>query len=115
MVAIACTHAHDDHVRCAPDLAEQVSAPVLLHRDDRVLWDLVHSRHEPDGALREVRRQCRIATAQGIDMTKDEARAIVYGMPYADWVAQHQTTADAGKQTAFAAALRANVGDTPPE
>jgi len=55
------------------------------------------------------------ATARGIDMTKDEARAIVYGMPYADWVAQHQTAADAGKQTAFAAALRANVGDTPPE
>ncbi|MBC7739751.1 MAG: DUF1244 domain-containing protein, partial [Candidatus Saccharibacteria bacterium] len=26
------------------------------------------------------------ATARGIDMTKDEARAIVYGMPYADWV-----------------------------
>lgn len=53
VVAIACTHAHDDHVRCAPDLAEQVSAPVLLHREDRVLWDLVHSRHEPDGELRE--------------------------------------------------------------
>ncbi len=53
VVAIACTHAHDDHVRCAPELAEQVSAPVLLHPDDRVLWDLVHSGREPDGALRD--------------------------------------------------------------
>ncbi len=53
VVAIACTHAHDDHVRCAPELAERVSAPVLLHPDDRVLWDLVHAGHEPDGALRD--------------------------------------------------------------
>jgi len=52
-VAVACTHAHDDHVRCAPELAERLSAPVLLHRDDRVLWDQVHGRHEPDGALRD--------------------------------------------------------------
>ncbi len=53
VVAIACTHAHDDHVRYAPELAERTTAPVLLHPDDRVLWDLTHSRHEPDGALRD--------------------------------------------------------------
>lgn len=53
VVAIACTHAHDDHVRSAPELAERLSTDVLLHPDDRVLWDLVHSRHEPDGALRD--------------------------------------------------------------
>lgn len=53
VVAIACTHAHDDHVRFAPELAEMVSAPVLLHVEDRVLWDLTHARAEPDGALRE--------------------------------------------------------------
>jgi glyoxylase-like metal-dependent hydrolase (beta-lactamase superfamily II) len=53
LVAVVCTHAHDDHVRCAPELGERLSAPVLLHPDDRVLWDLVHARHEPDGALRD--------------------------------------------------------------
>ena len=53
VVAIACTHAHDDHVRCAPELAERLLAPVLLHPDDRVLWDLVHARHEPDGTLKD--------------------------------------------------------------
>ena len=53
VVAIACTHAHDDHVRFAPELAERLSTDVLLHPDDRVLWDLVHSRHEPDGSLRD--------------------------------------------------------------
>jgi hypothetical protein len=51
------------------------------------------------------------ANARGLPMTKDEAREIVYGMPYADWVARHQTEADAGKQAAFAEAFRANVGD----
>lgn len=53
VVAVACTHAHDDHVRWAPELAERVSAPVLLHPDDQVLWQLVHATHEPDGALRD--------------------------------------------------------------
>ena len=53
VVAIACTHAHDDHVREAPELAERLLAPVLLHPADRVLWDLVHARHEPDGDLRD--------------------------------------------------------------
>lgn len=54
------------------------------------------------------------ATARGIKMTKDEARDVVYGMPYADWVAQNQTAADAAKQAAFADAFRANVGGEPP-
>ena len=51
VVAIACTHGHDDHVNAAPTLAELVGAPVLLHRDDRVLWHLVHPSDEPHGAL----------------------------------------------------------------
>ena len=54
------------------------------------------------------------AQAQGLAMTKDEAREIVYGMPYATWVAQHQTAADAAKQAAFAVAFAQNVGDAPP-
>ena len=33
------------------------------------------------------------AAARGLDLTKDAAREIVYGMPYADWVARHQTEA----------------------
>jgi len=48
--AIVCTHAHDDHVRVAPELATLVNAPILLHPDDRVLWDLVHEV-TPDGEL----------------------------------------------------------------
>lgn len=50
------------------------------------------------------------AEASGIAMTKDQAREIVYGMPYADWVAQNQTAADAATQAAFAVAFAQNVG-----
>ena len=49
--AILCTHAHDDHVRVAPQLADATGAPVLLHSGDMVLWDLVHPDRKPDGWL----------------------------------------------------------------
>jgi len=42
IVAIVLTHAHDDHVRIAPELARQTGAPLLLHPADEVLWKLVH-------------------------------------------------------------------------
>ena len=41
--AILCTHAHDDHVRMAPALRDAVRAPILLHPDDRPLWELTHA------------------------------------------------------------------------
>ncbi len=50
------------------------------------------------------------AAERGIEMTKDEAREMVYGMPYADWVTRHQSPADAEKQAAFAKAFAENVG-----
>ena len=40
--AIVATHAHDDHVRVAPELRERVGAPILLHPDDRPVWELTH-------------------------------------------------------------------------
>ena len=43
-------------------------------------------------------------------LSKDQAREVVYGMPYADWVAQNQTEADATKQAAFVKAFAENVG-----
>lgn len=50
------------------------------------------------------------ANARGIGMTKDEAREIFYGMPYANWIAANQTEADAAKQAAFTKAFAENVG-----
>ncbi|MET8467750.1 MBL fold metallo-hydrolase [Micromonospora zamorensis] len=51
--AILATHAHDDHVRVAPGLAEATGAPVLLHAADRVLWDMVHPHLPPHGELHD--------------------------------------------------------------
>jgi uncharacterized protein len=50
------------------------------------------------------------AVDMGLAMDKDAAREIVYGMPYADWVAQNQTAADAVKKAAFDVAFAQNVG-----
>ncbi|PZQ46691.1 MAG: DUF1244 domain-containing protein [Rhodovulum sulfidophilum] len=43
------------------------------------------------------------AAARGIEMTKDAARETVYGMPYADWVAAHQTEASPASKAKFVA------------
>ena len=51
VVAVLCTHAHDDHVRVAPALGRAVGAPVLLHPDDLPLWRLTHGDVPPDGDL----------------------------------------------------------------
>ncbi|SMH56970.1 DUF1244 domain-containing protein [Mesorhizobium australicum] len=41
------------------------------------------------------------ANAAGHDMSKDESREIIYGMPYAEWQAKHQTEASDAKKAAF--------------
>ena len=43
------------------------------------------------------------AAAAGVDLSKDDSREIVYGMPYAEWREKHQVEASAGKQAEFAA------------
>jgi uncharacterized protein len=41
------------------------------------------------------------AAGAGLALSKDEAREIVYGMPYANWQARHQTEASPAQQAAF--------------
>lgn len=43
------------------------------------------------------------AAEAGIDMSKDEARERVYGMPYSDWKANHQLPATPEQLAAFKA------------
>jgi uncharacterized protein len=50
------------------------------------------------------------AAERGIDLTKDAAREVIYGMPYAEWMAMHRTEANAEKQAAFQQAFARNVG-----
>ncbi|QUH02228.1 MBL fold metallo-hydrolase [Saccharopolyspora erythraea] len=54
--AILATHAHDDHVRVAPELADALRAPVWLHPDDMVLWRMTHPQRDPDGELADGQR-----------------------------------------------------------
>ena len=39
VLALLCTHAHNDHVNAAPAVREATGAPTMLHPADRVLWD----------------------------------------------------------------------------
>jgi hypothetical protein len=51
------------------------------------------------------------ANERGIDMNKDEAREIFYGMTMAEWKANFQTEAGPDKQEAFKKAFAENVGE----
>ena len=50
VVAVVCTHGHNDHVTVAPELGKTLDAPVLLHPGDEVLWRMTH----PDKDFRAV-------------------------------------------------------------
>lgn len=53
VLAIACTHGHDDHVNAAPALAKITKASVFLHPDDDVLWRMAHPEARWDAELGE--------------------------------------------------------------
>ncbi|CAN5368503.1 MBL fold metallo-hydrolase [soil metagenome] len=42
VVAVVCTHGHNDHVTVAPELGKALDAPVFLHPADDVLWRMTH-------------------------------------------------------------------------
>ena len=43
------------------------------------------------------------AAERGVDMSKDDARETVYGMPFTEWKARYQKDASPEQQAAFAA------------
>jgi glyoxylase-like metal-dependent hydrolase (beta-lactamase superfamily II) len=49
--AIICTHAHNDHINAAAELAEAVDAPIWLHPDDTMLWEVVYPDRRVDAWL----------------------------------------------------------------
>ena len=51
VVALICTHAHDDHIDAASDIWDATHAPIWLHPADRMLWDVVHPEVGPDHEL----------------------------------------------------------------
>ena len=49
------------------------------------------------------------AIENGLDLSKDEAREIFYGMPMEEWKKKYQTEADKDKQNIFQSAFVENV------
>jgi len=71
--AIVCTHAHDDHVRVAPELRQRTVAPIALHPADRPLWELTHgSAEDPDAELWDV----DLSDGQVLDVADTTLRVI---------------------------------------
>lgn len=52
-LAVLLTHAHDDHVRFAPELAQELEAPILLSPADGEVWALTHGDLPWDGDVED--------------------------------------------------------------
>lgn len=53
VLGVLCTHGHNDHINAAAMLAEDADAPVWLHPDDSMLWDVVYPDRRVDDQLRD--------------------------------------------------------------
>ena len=49
--AVICTHGHNDHFNAAVELATETNAPIWMHPDDAMLWDVVHPDRRLDAPL----------------------------------------------------------------
>ncbi|MEW2623795.1 MBL fold metallo-hydrolase [Streptomyces sp. NPDC048106] len=65
LTAIVCTHAHNDHIDAAPELADRTGAVIWLHPDDLPLWRMTHPDREPDRLLVDD----QVIEAAGADLT----------------------------------------------
>ena len=64
VVALVCTHGHNDHVNAVADVVAATGATAYLHPDDRVLWD--QSQDDPPGAELH---DGRVFTVGDVDLT----------------------------------------------
>ena len=53
LLAIVCTHGHDDHISAAVALWDVTRAPTWLHPEDRMLWDVLYHDIAPGKELLE--------------------------------------------------------------
>lgn len=64
LLAVVSTHAHNDHVNAAADVADAKQAPIWLHPDEAPLWPMTYPDRAPDGAL----AHGQIITVAGTDL-----------------------------------------------
>jgi len=63
VVAVVCTHGHNDHITVAPELSKTLDAPVLLNPADEMLWRMTH----PDSNFRQL-ADGQVLTADGVEL-----------------------------------------------
>jgi len=51
--AVVCTHGHNDHINAAVELATEADAPIWLHAEDTMLWDVIHPDRRIDAPLHD--------------------------------------------------------------
>ena len=64
VVAIVCTHGHNDHIGQALTIAEWTGSPILLHPADAPLWGMTHPSRYPDVDLYDG----KVITVAGVDL-----------------------------------------------
>lgn len=64
LLAVVSTHAHNDHVNAAADVADAKRAPIWLHPDEAPLWQMTYPDRAPDGALADG----QVITVAGTDL-----------------------------------------------
>jgi glyoxylase-like metal-dependent hydrolase (beta-lactamase superfamily II) len=123
--AILCTHAHDDHVRVAPELRRRVTAPILLHPDERPLWELTHTDELWDVDLADGTEVTVAGTTLRAVHTPGHAPgAVCFVAPELGCVFTGDTLFQGGPgatgrsfsdETTLVASIRARLFDLPPE
>jgi glyoxylase-like metal-dependent hydrolase (beta-lactamase superfamily II) len=56
VVAIVCTHGHNDHINAAAALADATGGPLWLHPADAMLWEVVNPGRPVDATLTDGQR-----------------------------------------------------------
>ncbi|QNF94544.1 MBL fold metallo-hydrolase [Janibacter sp. YB324] len=65
LLAVVSTHAHNDHVNAAAEVADAKQAPIWLHPDEDPLWRMTYPDRAPDGAL----AHGQVVTVAGTELT----------------------------------------------
>lgn len=65
LLAVVSTHAHNDHVNAAAEVADAKQAPIWVHPDEAPLWQMTYPDRAPDGAL----AHGQVITVAGTELT----------------------------------------------